>query len=152
VAHVLAWNLAVYLDGLGWQADEIIPVPLSAQRFAERGYNQVDLIARPLASLMRWHYLPQALRRSRHTHSQVGLDGAERRKNVMGAFVADARLVTGKTILLVDDITTTGATIGAASASLMQAGAGKVFTLTVAKALQKYDSDQEKPIAARPLC
>ena len=57
--------------------------------------------------------------------------GAERRKNVLGAFKAEPRFVIGKTILLVDDIATTGATLGSASASLMDAGAGMVYALTV---------------------
>lgn len=151
LGEALAWDLAVYLDGLDWRADAIIPIPLSEQGFSERGYNQVDLIAHPLARLIGWQYLPRALRRSRHTRSQVGLEGAERRKNVLGAFMAEARHVSGKTILLVDDIATTGATLSSASASLMEAGAGKVYSLTVAKALQRYGSDHVKPFSAPPL-
>jgi ComF family protein len=151
LGEALAWDLAVYLDGLGWRADVIIPIPLSEQRLSERGYNQVDMIAHPLARLIGWRYEPKALRRSRHTQSQVELTGAERRKNVIGAFTAETRLINGKTILLVDDITTTGATLHSASASLMAVGADKVYALTFAKAMQKYGSDHAKPISARPL-
>ena len=151
LGEALAWNLAVFLDELGWQADGIIPIPLSKQRLTERGYNQVDLIAHPLARLMGWRYLRGALHRSRHTQAQVGLSGAVRRKNVLGAFMAQPRLVSGKTVLLVDDITTTGATIGSASASLIQAGATRVYALTVAKALPKYGLDHLKTSSARSL-
>jgi ComF family protein len=151
MGEALSWDLAVFLDHLGWQTDLIIPIPLSEQRFAERGYNQVDLIAHPLARLFGWPYFPRAIRRTRNTHSQVGMSGEARRKNVLGAFVADAHLISGKTILLVDDVATTGATLNAASASLMDAGALKVYALTLAKALINYGYDHVKPFSARPL-
>jgi ComF family protein len=151
LGEALAWNVAVYIDKLGWQADAITPIPLSEQRFAERGYNQVDLIAHPLARLMRWQYLPGALRRSRHTRSQVGLSAGERRDNVSGAFLAKSQLVTGKTILLVDDVATTGATLDSASRSLVEAGAAKVYALTFAKAIHKYGLDRVEHFSARPL-
>jgi len=136
LGEALAWDLAVYLDELNWHADVVVPVPLSEQRLLERGYNQVDMIAHPVARLLGWSYHGKALRRSRHTKAQVGLHGSERRKNVIGAFTAEHRLISGKTILLVDDIATTGATLRSASASLLDAGAGKVLALTVARALK----------------
>ena len=151
LGEALAWNAAVFLDKLGWQADAIAPIPLSRQRFAERGYNQVDLIAHPLARLMRWQYLPGALHRSRHTRSQVGLSANERRDNVSGAFLAKHQLVTGKTVLLVDDVATTGATLDSASRSLIEAGAAKVYALTFAKAIHKYGLDHVEQFSARPL-
>jgi len=151
LGEALAWNLAVYLDELGWQADAVIPVPLSEQRFAERGYNQVDLIAHPLARLMGWKYFPGALRRTRHTRSQVGLGVGERRENVLGAFTTESHKVKGQTILLMDDVATTGATLDSASQALMDAGASRVYALTFAKAMQKYGSDYVKPLPARPL-
>jgi len=151
LGEALAWNVAAFLDGLGWQADSVVPIPLSGQRLMERGYNQVDLIAHPLARLMGWQYSRGALCRSRHTRSQVGLAGAERRKNVLAAFTAESRFVTGKTILLVDDVATTGATLSSASASLMEAGADRVYALTVSRALQKFGFDQVKTFSARSL-
>jgi ComF family protein len=151
LGEALAWNVAVFIDKLGWWADAITPIPLSEQRFAERGYNQVDLIAHPLARLMRWQYLPGALRRSRHTRSQVGLSANERRDNVSGAFLAKSQLVTGKTVLLVDDVATTGATLDSASHSLIEAGAVKVYALTFAKAIHKYGLDRVEHLSAHPL-
>jgi ComF family protein len=150
LGEALAWNLAVFLDRLGWQADAIVPIPLSEQRLAERGYNQVDLIAHPLARLMRWQYLPGALRRSRHTRSQVGLSASERRENVTGAFLTKDRSVKGKSVLLVDDVATTGATLDSAARSLVGAGASKVYALTFAKAIHKYGLDRVEKISARP--
>jgi competence protein ComFC len=151
LGEALAWNIAVYLDELGWQANALIPIPLSEQRFAERGYNQVDTIAHPLARMLRWQYIPDALRRVRHTASQVGLSGSERRKNVLGVFFAETTKVRGKTILLLDDVTTTGATLNSASLSLLEAGAKKIYALTFAKALQQYGNDHEVSLSSRPL-
>jgi ComF family protein len=151
LGEALAWNVAVFLDKLGWQADAITPIPLSEQRFAERGYNQVDLIAHPLARLMRWQYLPGALCRSGHTRSQVGLSAHERHDNVSGAFLAKSQLVKGKTVLLVDDVATTGATLDSASRSLMEGGAAKVYALTFAKAIHKYGLDRVEHFSSRPL-
>ncbi len=151
LGEALAWNAALCLDGLGWQVDAILPIPLSEQRFAERGYNQVDLIAHPLARLLGWQYLPGALRRIRHTASQVGLGAEARRKNVLGAFQAQSRIVTGRTLLLIDDVATTGATLVSASRTLLDAGASRVYALTFAKAMQKYDFDFEKSLPSRPL-
>jgi ComF family protein len=151
LGEALAWNAAVFVDKMGWTADAITPIPLSEQRLAERGYNQVDLIAHPLARLMHWQYIPGALRRSRHTRSQVGLSANERRENVSGAFLAKSQLVKGKTILLMDDVATTGATLDSASRSLIDAGAAKVYAFTFAKAIHKYGLDYVEHFSSRSL-
>ena len=144
LGEAIAWSLAGFLDDLDWQADLVIQVPLSKQRMAERGYNQVDLIAHPLARIMDWHYSPTALHRARHTASQVGLGPSQRRINVRGAFLAESRIVESKTLLLVDDTTTTGSTLDSAAGALMDAGASKVYALTFAKALPKNFSNFER--------
>ncbi len=149
LGEALAWDVAVCLDFLGWQADAIVPIPLSQQRMRERGYNQSGLIAHPLSRIMRWKYLPDAIQRVRHTRSQVGLTAVERRKNVQAAFTAHAGKVNNKTILLFDDVATTGATLNSASQALLSAGATRVYALTVAKALQKYGLDRIKQFSPR---
>jgi ComF family protein len=151
LGEALSPIVAENLNRLGWEADSIVPVPLSHQRLQERGYNQVGLIAHPLSRLMRWQYLPGALRRTRHTRSQVGLNAGERLENVHGAFEADKRLVEGKALLIIDDVATTGATLHSAAHALMYAGAAKVYALTLAKALQKYGLDRVEPSSFRPL-
>lgn len=151
LGEALAWNAADFLGKLGWQAQVVTPIPLSKQRLAERGYNQVDLIAHPLARIFSWKYLPGMLRRSRHTPSQVGLSAKERRENVSGAFIANPQLAKGQNILLVDDVATTGATLDSASRALMQAGANQVYALTFAKALQQHGLDQIRKLPAHPL-
>lgn len=149
LGEALAWDVARSLDALGWQADAIVPIPLSQQRMRERGYNQSGLIAHPLSRIMRWKYLPDALQRVRHTRSQVGLTAAERRENVQAAFTAHTGVVQNKTILLFDDVATTGATLHAASQALLLAGAKRVYALTVARALQKYGLDQIEQLSPR---
>ncbi len=134
----LALQMLPFVQNLDWKIDVFIPVPLSQARFRERGYNQVGLVARPLALLMRWPYETRALRRVRETRSQVGLSARERRLNVQDAFWADARLVDGKRVLLMDDVATTGATLHSAAQTLRSAGALQVYALTLARALPQH--------------
>jgi competence protein ComFC len=142
LGETLAWPLAEYIETtLGWDVEMIVPIPLSPQRFSERGYNQVALIARPLAMIKNWKYEPQALRRVKHTRSQVGLNVLERRDNVQNAFHADSRLINDKKVLLIDDVATTGATLLSASQSLVGAGARHVYALTTARAVSRYGLD-----------
>ncbi len=148
--ETLAFHLAVYVDSLAWDVDTVIPIPLSAQRLAERGYNQVAVVAKPLALLNGWKYMPKGLERTRHTHSQVGLGVQERQENVRGAFRA-GQIVKSRSILLMDDVATTGATLAVASQALVDAGARQVYALTIAKALSRYGSDSILNTPFRPL-
>jgi competence protein ComFC len=116
-----------------WQVDLIIPVPLSLDRIEKRGYNQASLLARPLAYNLRLDFSNHMLFRERDTRSQVGLSAIERRLNVKGAFRANERLVSGRYILLIDDVTTTGSTLDACAETLMHAGAQSVHCLTLAR-------------------
>lgn len=117
--------------GLDATLDAVIPVPLHAQRLAERGYNQSELLAAALASAAGVALQPGWLARSRETRQQVGLDAAQRRANVDGAFVASAA-VAGCTLLLVDDVFTTGATLHACATAALAQGAAAVYGLTLA--------------------
>jgi len=80
-------------------------------------------------------YSPDRLVRCRETRSQVGLSQWERRKNVYQAFRADGK-VKGQTILLMDDVSTTGSTLSSAAEALFSAGAKDVYALTVSRALK----------------
>ncbi|HEX7474909.1 MAG TPA: ComF family protein [Dehalococcoidales bacterium] len=138
LGDALAQHFAEYVGTLGWPVDLVVPVPLGKERMKERGYNQVGLVATPLAAINHWAYAPKALVRSRETRSQVGLTLAERKVNVSGAFKADAALVSGITILLIDDVATTGATLSACAAALLDAGARSIYGLTLARALPHH--------------
>jgi competence protein ComFC len=124
-----------------WAVDCIVPVPLSSHRLKERGYNQASLLARPLALAVRKPYRPDILHRVRDTRSQVGLTAVERRANVEDAFSSEPRQVKGKTILIVDDVTTTGSTINACAQALCASGASAVFGLTLSRAVLQADAD-----------
>lgn len=111
--------------------DLIAPVPLHWLRQWQRGFNQSDLLARALAKhcgLPVW----RALQRVRGTASQAGLSHTGRRKNVNAAF-ACRRDLNGKSVLLIDDVLTTGATAAACASALKRAGARHVAVLTVAR-------------------
>jgi ComF family protein len=129
------WPIALPADAV------LMPVPLSLERRQERGFNQAELLTRQLAWQRRMPLLPQAIKRARHTPSQVGLSRAQRLENVSEAFVADPSLVKGLTVIVVDDVCTTGATLGACAQALMQAGAAQVWAYTLARA-RRDDADK----------
>jgi ComF family protein len=133
IGRYLAKILKTVYDRAGWVVDLIVPIPIGEKKMEERGYNQAERLARPLSDLLNLPMIPEALIRINEISSQVGLNQTERRENVRQAFVAKANLVRGKCVLLVDDVFTSGATMEAASTELKQAGASKVFCLTVAK-------------------
>jgi ComF family protein len=115
-------------------ADAIAPVPLHRGRLLKRKYNQAAEIARPLARQAGLTYLPDALIRRRATDSQGGKSGSGRRRNVAGAFeVPRAQHVADKTIVLIDDVLTTGATAEACARALLKAGAKSVDLLVLAR-------------------
>lgn len=118
----------------GWDCDLVLPVPLGLARLRERGYNQSDLLARPLALALGIPYCSNGLRRIHETRSQVGLTITQRRENVNGAFQAYHKEVSGRSVLVIDDVATSSATLDACAGALFQAGAVRVFGLTLARA------------------
>jgi len=138
LGDTLAPYLAEFVRKLDWPVDLVVPVPLGRERIKERGYNQVGLLAQPLSRLQNWNYSPRLLRRVRETRSQVGLSTIERKTNMAGAFKADPPLASGKVVLLMDDVATTGATLAACSEALLEAGVKKVYALTLARALPQH--------------
>ena len=118
-------------------ADGLVPVPLHPARLAERGFNQAELLAAPCAARWGVPILPRVLVRTRPTLPQTDLDPAARRANVRDAFrVPRPAAVQGRRVLLVDDVLTTGATVGAAARALRAAGATAVGVLTLARVLR----------------
>lgn len=116
-----------------------IPVPLHWTRLFMRTYNQAALLAQRLAHLNHWVYMPSVLLRKRRTPPQGYLSRKDRIKNVARAFdvpKAKKALVSGKTIILVDDVFTTGATLNACAQALLKAGASEVHALTLARVVR----------------
>jgi ComF family protein len=109
----------------------IIPVPLHKRRHRKRGFNQASVIGAELSVLTGIPVDTEMLARIINTPSQVGLDIEGRRKNMQGSFTSQVAL-DGGSILLVDDLLTTGATAAACASALIEGGAAKVSVITVA--------------------
>lgn len=127
-----AWAGASAVAGLS--VDLIAPVPLHTGRLRERGFNQSERLACFVSQATGAPMTSRALARIRHTEHQARLGAVERRRNVQGAFAADASLCAGLRVLLVDDVLTTGTTLSECAAALLAAGATQVSALTLARA------------------
>lgn len=112
-------------------ADYILPVPLSKKRLKQRGYNQSALIAKDLSDMLGIKFDEDILIRLRHTKRQSKLNFTQKQVNVLGAFACTQSL-KGKSVILVDDLYTTGATINECAKMLKQVGCSKVYGVTVA--------------------
>ncbi|THV22508.1 ComF family protein [Peteryoungia ipomoeae] len=119
-------------------SDAVVSVPLHRMRLMGRMFNQSAELARHLARQAGKPFLPQALIRKKRTTQQVGLTANQRLLNVRGAFAVPDEtvdLVLGRRLILIDDVYTTGATVGAAVTALKRAGVADVTVLTFARAL-----------------
>jgi ComF family protein len=127
---------ALASEGALWEkADLLVPVPLHGSRRRERGFNQSLLLARDLGALRGLDVLPGALVKTRKAPAQAGLRAADRERNVRRAYaVKSRRRIEGRTLILVDDVTTTGATIRECARVLRDAGAAEVRAITLAQA------------------
>ena len=128
LSHVLAPLMQVEDNGY----DLIIPVPLSKKTFRKREYNQAFLLAEELSKRLSVPVACDVLKKNDSASSMARLDKKERRKNIKGLFYFDKKL-SGETVLLVDDICTTGETLRACSHELKKAGAGKIYCVCVAR-------------------
>lgn len=131
------WMMRAGSELIG-EAGAIVAVPLHRRRFLARRYNQSAELARALARLTGLPLLTGVVERKRATPRQVGLTRAERDANVRGAFAAPkeaALALSGKRILLVDDVFTTGATVSAVARALKRRGASAVDVLTFSRVL-----------------
>ena len=121
------------------RSDFLIPVPLHKIRLFTRRYNQAALLAHSMHKYCRTTVLADALIRKKHTPPQASLTRTQRLGNVKNAFFVNRRYskkLIDKTVLLIDDVTTTGATINACTVALLNAGVKEVNVITLAKTIQ----------------
>ena len=146
-SRLMGWLLWQRLQReLRWESPDIlVPVPLHPYRLIARRYNQSALLARALADLLQAPLLSNGLHRIKRTKPQTHLNAQQRGVNVRGAFHAVPSVVQGQSVLLVDDVFTTGATTGAATLALKKAGAKRVAVTCLASVHHKADGDPEDP-------
>lgn len=113
----------------------LVPIPLYKQRENWRGFNQAELIGDKIARKLNWQFEPDLLIRLKNTHPQVNLKGDKRRKNLSGVFSVNSncRLHIKHSVLLFDDVYTTGSTIKEAKNVLEKAGFKNIYSLTIAR-------------------
>jgi len=161
VSTGLGRMLAAAIAQLAGEAPDemlVVPVPLHASKYAQRGFNQSRSLARAALRFLRkshpeWRLTlaSSTLLRQRATETQAGLNPHERRRNVRGAFaVSDPVRVAAQNVLIIDDILTTGATARAAARALVEAGAASVWVATLARAQRVerfFDTEEGTPLA-----
>jgi ComF family protein len=137
--------------GPGWHADVVVPVPLHRDRRRERGYNQAELIAKPVARRLNVRLDANLLIRTKPRPPQLVLSRAEHWNSVRGAYATrEGMKIDNLRILLVDDVLTTGATLDACSRALKKAGASAVFGLTVGRVRSGMAAAVPVPLVQNP--
>jgi len=158
-AYALGRMLAGAIDRLASEAPSemlVVPIPLNSSKRSTRGFNQALLLAEHAIRVLRkthpeWQLTlaPRALRRVRATRSQAGLTPHQRRQNLRGAFrVNNPGSVSGRHILVIDDIFTTGATARAAARALADAGSASIWVATLARA-ERFNHNSRRSFADR---
>lgn len=134
ISSCLAELLADYLQSNPLSGETIVPVPLHPRRLRERGYNQSSLLARKLGKLTNLPVIENCLIRIKEAQPQVKAHNIEeRRKNVIDAFMCRNGKTSGKQIILIDDVCTSGATLESCAVALKSKGATSVWGLTLAR-------------------
>jgi ComF family protein len=138
LAQPLGQLMAAHLAAQPLMIEAVLPVPLHPQRLAERGFNQAEALAQEVGHALD-RPLARGLERMRATEQQAHLDARQRADNVRGAFRWRAATPPPRRLLIVDDVLTTGATIGACAEVLREAGAEAVYGLALARSRPDRD-------------
>jgi len=132
LGRIMARRFSSYFE----QIDLIMPIPMYRQKELRRGFNQADILAGEIASYTGVKYDGKSLKRIRNTKAQSGLSDVERELNLGGAFKLTRPLAADKSILLVDDIMTTGSTMNKCAAELLRNKAAKVYGYSLSAAIK----------------
>jgi ComF family protein len=133
LANILIRLAYAHWSVSSWKFDFLVPVPLGKSRERSRGYNQAIILGQSLSRLTNIPLYTSCLQRIRDTRSQVGLTAQERKRNMEDAFVSIS--LSGKHILLLDDVCTTGATLQSCAKALTFSGAASVSGITLARSV-----------------
>ena len=136
LSNILAKPMISVIYEMDWEIDLITAVPMDEQKLIKRGYNQAALLAKPIAWEIGVSFNPEALSKPFPNRPQVGLSDEERSVNVLGVYFSVPEYVEGKTVLVVDDVVTTGATLNACSTALKESGALMVYGISLARSLR----------------
>jgi competence protein ComFC len=135
LGRILAKPLIEMIRKSDWQFELIVPVPLSRSHQRQRGYNQAACISRVVARELNIPHSTMILKRIKETETQISLDVNKRFTNLMDAFYAIPAKLNKSNVLVIDDVITTGATMQNCAIALKNAGAEKVYCLSVARTL-----------------
>lgn len=145
IHRTLGYMMAEKFKTLGWNVDFAIPVPISPKRLKERGFNQTEMLLSRMTQFVDLKIEQNLLTKPKESQHQASLNFSERQENIKQSFVVtDKSKVKGKTILLIDDVLTTGATLGACAQVLKNAGALHIFALTFASTKPESDEKRQK--------
>ncbi len=134
LAKPLAELMSEYLENHPFPVDVVVPVPLHPKRLRERGYNQSELLARELGALLELPVITGELIRRRYTVPQARTASvAEREANMIDAFACLGNAMEGRRVMLIDDVSTSAATLDSCAAALKSAGAMSVWGLVLAR-------------------
>ena len=144
LAAPLAGLLVDYIATSPLPGEVMVPVPLHRKRLRERGYNQAGLLAREIGKLTGLPVIDNCLIRLRHTPPQTSTPAAGARwDNMAGAFACGNGRLDGRQVLIIDDVSTSGATLNSCAAALKAAGATSIWGLVLARDIQKRGIEKE---------
>jgi competence protein ComFC len=133
-------SLANLVETSGWQVDVVVPVPLSKERLKSRGYNQAAVLAFPLALELQLPMDDKSIIKIKDTGTQVKLGARERQANLAGAYEPLGNHLRNRSVLVVDDVITTGSTINECALAILNAGAKEVYGLSLGRSVLSNDA------------
>ena len=138
IAKYLGWHVSKYLHDFQPfdNVDIIVPVPLHKVKKRSRGFNQAEFLSKEISINENWLHIPNLVLRNKFTDTQTKLDRKQRQANVSDAFILNPKIkIQSKNILIVDDVSTTGSTVNSICKLLKKNNAGKIYVLTIGRAL-----------------